>query len=214
MKWFDYSKTAYLRYRKMSAEDYAMRKMNVELLKCEMNLRKNTSSGRVSWCFFDRERFDKKLKKKIRGMFNKEVNLNNLWEKVIVKSNLYIQQDFLGDIYGYNFRLFGKFKDYGMVIFYTDTSVDNKNKGIEILEKWFYDVVITNYQKEREYYNKFSIFSKKTFEFEQRWGPVCDAIMYFDNDISIEKIEKYLMILTKIERLSIKTIDKYKVVFE
>ena len=214
MKWANYSKTTYLKHYRISAEVYAKRKMNVEMLKCKSNLRKSTPDGRISWCFFDKESFDKKLSKKIKKMFGKDVNLNRLWEQVIAESDLYIQQDFLEDIYGHKFRVFGDFRDYGLVIFYTDNEVTNNYRGKELLETWFGTVVIANYRKERKHYDKYNFFSKGSFELKQRWKPICDAIMYFDKTISMDEIKKHVLVLAKLERLSIKTINDYQIIFE
>jgi len=195
---------------RISAEEYAVLKMRVRLMRLKRFIEKNTPNGRISWCNFDKERFEKELSKAIKKIYRKKVNLNELWREVINDPELYVQQDFLENAYGHKFRMHGKYRDYGFVVFYGKTLGANSCCSLELIEKWFVDVLLKNYKKAKSRYN---FASNEPFSFSQRWRPICEAAMHFDNKLSKENVKNHIIVLSKLSKVNIKYIGEYEITF-
>ena len=203
----------WLDYKKMTADEYVKYRIMSKMMEKRNALTKSAYVGRVVWCAFDKEKFDKRLIRKIKKMYGIKLDLKPYWDRYFACSDLYIQRDFLEKSYGYKFRKFGIYRDYGVVIFYANNIQTNPKYSKDLIKAWFYNTVYRKYIEALKWYSRFSVFSRKTFEFYVRWKPICDAAIYFDKNISAEDVKNQIVMLSEKEGLSIKAIDDYEVVF-
>lgn len=205
----------YLDYKVMNAEEYVNNKISREMDKYLQKLYVGNNNSRIVWCIFDKSSFDKKLKRDVKRIYGAELDIETCWCEIIKKlPTVYMQQDFLEDAYRVRFKMFGKNRDYGAIIFYGINVQDQTKDVKELIARWFDFAIKARYRFEKEKYDKFSFLHKKPFEFCIRWRPIADVVMYFDENISLENVRNQILKLAEIERIVVKSADDCMVFFE
>ena len=202
-----------LKSNKNGAINYATMKIYHVLEQQKKRLSEIVVPGSIGYLFFDREKFDKELMRKIYRTFNCRINLDKIYDDVLTKLDLYAQRDFLENMYGYSFRKCGKYRDYGMVIFYKNGFISDWHTFNEFLARWLNCVALSKCKKARKRRDLIECFSKKPFEFDIRWNGVWMAACYFCPGFSEKDAENTIMYLAELKNVRIKEIDKFKIVF-
>ena len=182
-----------MEYPKLTATEYAKVKISREMANVKSILLGKSSVGEIVWCKFDKERFDKKLKKEIKKMFGKELDLQPYWEDFFIHNpNLYMQQEFMEYTYGEKIRMFWRYRDYGAIIFYANAKGINPNASKELIVRWFYSVVYNNYVLKANRHRILFVFGNKPFELYVRWKPIADASIHFDENTTYQEIKEQI----------------------
>lgn len=202
-------------YKTMNAEEYVKSSINGKMLfEIQKELRMNTEECSIGWTFFDKPKFDKKLKKKVLKHYGVNIDLKPYWDMFSRYKSLYIQQDFMKKTYNHTFHLCGKFKDYGAIVFYGKHIKRNPNASKELVRNWFYNVVYENYWVELRRHLNSPFHFKKPFEYYIRWKPIAEAAVHFDKNLSIDDVKEYIVAIANDTVMELKSIDEQEMVFE
>lgn len=197
-----------------NVDEYIKRKIWQEVyLKQLRVLTENTEDGFIGGKFFDKIKFDNDIKNEIKKRNGITVDLKPYWDSFLKESSLYMQVGFLKKTYGYTFRRFGIFKDYGAIIFYAKRISDKHNAVKDLIANWFYSVVLEGYGKEVSKQYVWKPFKPKNFEYCIRWRPIAEAAMHFDKTLCMDDIKSMIIGLAYKEELYIKMMDEYEIAF-
>lgn len=180
-----------------------------ELDRVVSNLHQNATAGIIRWKKWNKERFDKNLKKHFKREYSVNIDPALVYEQVVLEyPKIYVQQDFMEETYGYTYSCKGgEFKDYGNVIFYATPIYNGKYNFEEFLDYWIFTILRPKYNK----WLKKEWIGKK--ELSQRWYPLRDVILHYDKNLSKEDAKDMLAKCLKARKIKAKEITDYEIIF-
>lgn len=180
-----------------------------ELDRVISKLHENSQAGIIRWEKWNRERFEKNLVKYMKREFNVNINAQLVYEEVVAEyPRVYIQQDFMEETYGYTYSCHsGYYKDYGNAIFHATPTHNGKYDFEEFFDYWIFTILRPKYNK----WLKKGWLGRK--ELSQRWYPLRDVVMHYDNTLSKEDVKNILVSCLKARHIVFKEITDFEIIW-
>lgn len=180
-----------------------------ELDRVISKIHENSQAGIIRWEKWNKERFDRNLIKYFKNEQGVNINAQLVYEEVVAEyPRVFVQQDFMEETYGYTYTCKGGyFKDYGNVIFYARPTSDGKYDFEEFFDYWIFTILRPKYNK----WIKRGWLGRK--ELSQRWYPLRDVVMHYDNTLSKEDVKDIPVRCLKARHIVFKEITDFEIIW-